>query len=242
MKLRHTLISIPADGIWLDGKLSHAPDVRGLVLIVQPGASAAVHAREERIAAGLQHGGLATLTLDLITRHEEQRDPDARFNVSRLGERVLAAADWIEHQPPLTALPLVIVGSGTASAAAIRAAVKAPTRFQALACLAGRPDLAGAGPLRSLRTPTLFVVGRDDPATALLRQAFDMIPGDHDWRAAPGPEPEHMPPLQQDASATILAEWMARHLPALPAPPPEPLPPQPESLPDMVDRPATDSI
>ena len=32
MKLRNTPISMPAQGVWLDGLLSHAPDVRGLAI------------------------------------------------------------------------------------------------------------------------------------------------------------------------------------------------------------------
>ena len=32
MKLRHTQLSIPANGVWLDGMLAHAPDVRALAL------------------------------------------------------------------------------------------------------------------------------------------------------------------------------------------------------------------
>lgn len=216
MKLRHSLISIPADGIWLDGSLAHAPDVRGLAVVVQPGASQATHQRESDIARVLQVAGFATLTLDLLTRHEEQRDPDATFNVARLTERILAAVDWIDHQPPLSTLPTGLLASGTASAAMIRAAVKSPARFGALACLAGRPDLAGANPLRSLRVPTLFVVGREDPGTAILRQAFEMIPGVHEWHAADGAEPEHIGQQELAASSALAAQWFTQKLPAAP--------------------------
>lgn len=213
MKLRHSQISIPADGIWLDGSLAHAPDVRGLAVVVQAGAGAAVHQRESSIAGALQHAGFATLTLDLLTHHEAQHDPDAQFNVARLTERILAATNWIDHQPPLCGLPIGLVASGTASAAAIRAAVKAPARYGALACLAGRPDLAGAIPLRSLKLPTLFVVGRDDPGTAIMRQAFELITAVHEWRATDGAEPEDSSPQQLEASAALAAQWFIGQLP-----------------------------
>ncbi|AWI80972.1 alpha/beta hydrolase [Parazoarcus communis] len=213
MKLRTTPISIPAESIWLDGTLSHAPDVRGLVLILQPGANPIVHKRQTLIAGVVQDAGFATLSLDLMTRHEELHDQDASFNVTRLAERLLAANDWIEHQPPLEALPIGLLAFGTASAAIVRAAAKKPDRFGVLACLAGRPDLAGAGPLRSLRAPTLFIVGREDPGTAILRQAFDMIPGDHEWRAANGGEIEHLSPENLRQSAGFVADWMLRKMP-----------------------------
>lgn len=216
MKLRHSLISIPAEGIWLDGSLAHAPDVRGLALVVQAGASQAAHQREAEIAGVLQQAGLATLTLDLLTRHEEQRDPDARFNIARLTDRILAATDWIDHQPPLATLPLGLVASGTASAALIRTATKAPGRFGALVCLAGRPDLAGASPLRNLRLATLFVVGRDDPGIAIMRQAFDMIPARHQWHATAGGEPEHMSRDELEAATTLAAQWFLDQLPQPP--------------------------
>ncbi len=213
LKLRTTPISIPAESIWLDGTLSHAPDVRGLVLILQPGANPIVHKRQALIAGVVQGAGFATLSLDLLTRHEEQHDPDARFNVTRLAERLLAANDWIEHQPPLEALPIGLLAFGTASAAIVRAAAKKPDRFSSLACLAGRPDLAGAGPLRSLQAPTLFVVGREDPGTAILRQAFDMIPADREWRAADGGEIEHLAPEDLRQSASLVAEWLRKKMP-----------------------------
>lgn len=219
MKLRHSLISIPAEGIWLDGSLAHAPDVRGLVLVVQPGASQATHRREAEFASVLQQAGFATLALDLLTRHEEQRDPDACFNIARLTERILAATDWIDHQPPLTSLPLGLLASGTASAAVIRAAVKAPARYGAVACLAGRPDLAGASPLRNLRRPTVFVVGHDDPGIAIMRQAFDMIPANHRWHATAGAEPEHMSAEELEAAALQAAQWFLAELPLPPRDP-----------------------
>ncbi|MDO9596673.1 MAG: alpha/beta hydrolase [Azoarcus sp.] len=239
MKLRHSLISIPADGIWLDGSLAHAPDVRGLAIVVQPGASQATHRREADIAAVLQEAGFATLTLDLLTRHEEQRDPDAGFNVARLTERILAAVDWIDHQPPLSALPTGLLASGTASAAVIRAAVKSPARFGALVCLAGRPDLAGANPLRSLRVPTLFVVGREDPGTAIQRQAFEMIPGVREWHATGGAEPEHVGRQELATSTALAAQWFTQKLPAAPSESADELPPAGSQAP-ATPHPTTD--
>ncbi len=213
LKLRTSPISIPAESIWLDGTLSHAPDVRGLVLVLQAGANPIIHKRQALIAGVLQGAGFATLALDLLTHYEELHDLDASFNVARLTDRLLAADDWIEHQPPLAPLPVGLLAFGTASAAIVRAAAKKPERFGALACLAGRPDLAGAGPLRTLTAPTLFVVGHEDPGIAILRQAFELMTTVRDWRATRGGEIEQVAADDLKQSAELATDWMLRKMP-----------------------------
>lgn len=213
MKLRTTALSIPADGIWIDATLAHAPDVRGLVLVLQPGSNPVLHQRQAVVAAALQGGGFATLTLDLVSHAEEARDVDARFNVSRLADRLQSAVVWIAHQPSLGNLPIGLVAFGTACAAAIRAAARSPRHFGALACVGGRPDLAGAGPLKALDVPCLFLVGNNDPDSSILRSAFAMLKCTRDWNDAgrlendaPGAE------MLQNCGMRSSA-WMHQHLP-----------------------------
>lgn len=218
MKLRNTLIGIPTENVWLDGLLSHAPDVRALAVILQPDATDPAHAREAAIAHILQEHGFATLTLNLLTHYEQARDPDARFNVPQLANRVLAAAEWIGHQPPLTPLAIGLIASDTPCAAAIRAAVKAPERFGAIVCQGGRADLAGAGQLRALRVPVRFIVGHDDPHAAMLHQAYELIGGRRDWQDIAGGELVHAGGAATAASAHLAAEWLQQQLPPPAAP------------------------
>lgn len=209
VKLRNTLISIPAQGAWLDGLLSHAPDVRALALLPQSTGHPAVDAAPRPIEQALQARGFATIRLNLLTRQEVSRDPDAGFNIPRLSDRILAATEWIAHQPPLAGLLLGLVARDTGCAAAIRAAVKAPDTFAALVCVDGRADLAGAEPLRLLRCPVRFVVSPASPESAILEKAFSLLQGPRHWLALPAADDAHS---SETLQARAVVSWLEQHL------------------------------
>lgn len=215
MKLRHTLISIPTEGVWLEGVLAHAPDVRGLALVPESDCYRPPRIDGTQLARELQAAGFATMTLNLLTRHEATHDPDASYNVARLTRRVLDTIEWSLHQPALAPLSTGIVASGTGCAAAVRAAIAQPNRIAAIVCLAGRADLAGAAPLRTLATPIRFIVAADNLQAAICRRAFELIsPPLRDWVEA---ELDAASPAQA-AHATAAVQWLHRHL-APPKPP-----------------------
>ena len=217
MKLRHSLISIPSAQVWLEALLCHAPDVRGLALIVQPLATPPGAEREDDVARMLQAAGFATLTVDLLTDYEETRDPDTRFNVPQLALRIEGVRDWIAHQPNLGALQVGLLASGTACGAAIRAAARAPEHYNALVCRGGRPDLAGAKPLASLTTPTLFAVGGQDPGLPMLRQAYDHLVTQRSWQLVPEADDRFDTPGATASFARLAKDWLLLH-PYAPAP------------------------
>ncbi len=214
VKLRHTLISIPTAGVWLDGVLAHAPDVRGLALIPESDFYRPPRIDDSRHARDLQAAGFATISLNLLTRHEAARDPDAGYNVARLTRRLLDTIEWCQHQPALAPLSAGIVARSTGCAAAVRAAVAQPERIAAIVCMAGRPDLAGGVPLRALTTPIRFIVSADDPQLAICRRAFELIPRLlRDWVDADQDAPSSSP-----SKHTAAAQWLHHHL-APPKPP-----------------------
>lgn len=219
MKLRHSLISIPTAQTWLEGLLCHAPDVHGLALILQPYSTPPEAEREDDVARRLQAAGFATLTLDLLTAYEEARDPDTRFNVPQLALRTEGVRDWIAHQPNLAALQVALLASGTACGAAVRAAARAPEHYSALVCRGGRPDLAGAKPLGTLRTPTRFVVGGRDPGLAMLRQSYDHMSAERDWQSIPESDDSFAAAGALSHFAGLATDWLLRHprAPAAPA-------------------------
>ena len=162
MKLRHSALSIAAGPVWLEAMQAHAPDAPGLILVAQTAVGRHRDSREAHFVQRLQQAGYATLLFDLLTRYEESRDPDTRYNAPLLGTRIGAVFEWLRHQPPLTGLPIGLVASGTGSAAAVRAVAKEPEMIGALVCRGGRPGLAGIGPLRQLSCPTRVIAGDHD--------------------------------------------------------------------------------
>lgn len=148
--------------------------------------------------------------VNLLTRQEAQRDPDAPYNIPRLTERILAATEWAAHQPPLAALTLAVVASDTGCAAAIRAAVKAPETFTAIACLGGRADLAGAEPLRAVRTPVRMIITPGTTEAGILERAYPLMKGKHHWLVLPATDDARE--LEQLA-ARAAATWLRQHLP-----------------------------
>lgn len=217
VKLRHTDISIPAAGAWLEGHLAYAPNVRALVAILEPDAGNASGRYEEKFVYALQQKGFATLTMDLLTPHEEEHDRDAYYNIPQMTGRVIAIAEWISHQPSMTALPLGLIGMHTACAAAVRAASRAPGYFGAIVCCGGRPDLAGAGPLAELTCPTRIIVGSLDPDRDIIRQAYMHIRATRDWQLVEGADAVFSQPDAAARFVELAGGWLQRMLPpALP--------------------------
>lgn len=213
MKLRHTTISVPAGSAWLEGELSHAPDVRGLAVLLRAAGGPRAKSIEVAVAETLQQAGFATLVINLLTAYEETRDADARFNVPQMANRVLAVAEWVGHQPPLAGLAVGLVACGTASGAAIRAGWKSPEHFAAIVCGAGRPDLAGATPLNTLTIPVRFVVGSDDPHTPMLMSAYEHLGAPRDWHTLDGAGEHFAEPGAVGGLARLAAGWLLLKLP-----------------------------
>jgi len=102
--------------------------------------------------------------MDLLTEAEEVEDLRTRrlrFDVEMLGERVVAAVDWLGAHEPAGGLPLGTFGASTGAAAALIAAAQRPERVAAVVSRGGRPDLAGDA-LELVRAPTLLIVGDRD--------------------------------------------------------------------------------
>ncbi|MFT3758243.1 alpha/beta hydrolase [Thauera sp.] len=218
MKLRHTPLSIPAHGDWLAGMLAHAPDVRALALCIHSSGRSLDQASPDGapgpLELTLQAAGFATMTVELLTAREALHDADAAFNIPRLTERVLAAVDWATHQPSLEGLPIGLVADGTGCAAAIRSAVSAPESFTAIACLSGRADLAGAAPLRAIRTPTRFIVVPESPDAPMLASAHALLQGEHDWLVLPAGDGAGGGQEHRTHAAQAACDWLLAHLPA----------------------------
>lgn len=212
--LRHSDIRIQAERVWLDALLSHSPDVRGLIIIVAPYISRLRESRENYAAGLLREAGFGTLIVSMLTPYEESRDPDVRYDVSLLQHRLQALIAWVDQQPGLSGLPLGFLGVGTVVSACVRQLVREPERVGALVSRAGRADLAGAEPLRRLRTPALMLVpGEDADLRAPSEQAYALMGGIKQWKLFEHASTSFIEPGALEASANAARDWFSLHIP-----------------------------
>ena len=156
-----------------------AEGARGLVILAHGGGSSRSSYRNRYIAGRLRLSGYATLRLDLLTADEQRMDAatgSLRFDVERLAARLACACDWAEHEGVAGAHHTVLLGSSTAAAAALEAAVRLPGRVFAVAARGGRVDLV-ADALPRVRTPVLLMVGGADRESVRRNSdAVDRLP------------------------------------------------------------------
>src|SRR4029453_3695246 len=89
-------VRIAEGDVELDADLVVPPGAEGLVIFAHGSGSSRFSRRNRDVGAELQRAGLATLLLGLLTRDEERvddRTAEYRFDIPRLGRRVVAAAD-----------------------------------------------------------------------------------------------------------------------------------------------------
>jgi dienelactone hydrolase len=168
-------VQIPDGSAQLDGDLRLPDKAAGLVIFAHGSGSSRFSSRNRQVAEALDRAGFATLLLDLLTKDEESVDiytREFRFDIPRLGRRMVAATDWARDDTRVRALPIGYFGASTGAAAALIAAAERPDDCSAVVSRGGRPDLAGAA-LPKVTAPTLMIVGGDDePVIDLNRDAM----------------------------------------------------------------------
>jgi len=148
----------------------------GLVVLAHGGGSSRNSYRNRYLAGRLRGAGWATLRIDLLLEHEQAADAvtgDARFDVPRIADRLIAAVDWAVRERVPGGDCLVLFGASTGAAAALVAAARRPTLVAGVASRGGRVDLAGDA-WREVRAPAILIVGAADTDT--LRSSRAVVP------------------------------------------------------------------
>jgi len=209
-------VEIPIEQGVVNGDLREPSETRGLIIFAHGSGSSRFSTRNRQVAESLERRGFATLLLDLLTAREDaldQRAGEYRFDIQRLGTRVIAAVEWAANRPGLRDLPIGCFGASTGAAAALIAAAARPDRITAVVSRGGRPDLAHTA-LPGVTSPTLLIVGGDDVSVIdMNREAMRQMTSAHvDLQIVPGAtylfeEPETLEHVER-----LAGEWFGRYL------------------------------
>jgi pimeloyl-ACP methyl ester carboxylesterase len=200
----------------LEGNLTIPEGARGVVLFAH-GSGSGRHSPRNRFVAGqLREAGLATLLIDLLTEEEEAVDQytaQHRFDIGLLAERLVGATEWLAQDQRTAGLSIGHFGASTGAAAALVAAARLPDIVNAVVSRGGRPDLAGDW-LRSVRAPTLLIVGGDDePVISLNEEALARLAAPvKKLVIVPGATHLFEEPGKLEEVARLAADWFTRQL------------------------------
>jgi dienelactone hydrolase len=213
--IQTTPVQVRAGTVLIDGDLAIPDRAVGLIVFAHGSGSSRFSRRNRAVAETLQDGGFATLLLDLLTRDEEAIDlqtREYRFDIDRLGYRVVAAIDWAASESAVSGLPVGCFGASTGAAAALIAAAERPDIVRAVISRGGRPDLAGNA-LPRVVAPTLLIVGgADEPVIELNRQAMHLMRAPVALEIVPGATHLFEEPGTLEEVARLALEWCRRHL------------------------------
>lgn len=203
----------------LDGDLVLPADPLGLVVFAHGSGSSRLSPRNQFVAEQLNHAGLATLLIDLLTPDEDIADRatgEWRFDIGLLAERLGRFIEWAEAEPDLGRLPVHLFGASTGGGAALAAAAAFPERVGSVVSRGGRPDLADDA-LPQVRAPTLLIVGGlDRHILALNRQAAQRLVVE--WRLDVVEGATHLfeEPGMLEQVADLATQWFVAHSPTRP--------------------------
>ena len=213
-------VTIPIDGLTLEGDLSVPAGAKGIVVFAHGSGSSRFSQRNRAVAARLHGAHLATLLFDLLTAEEERIDvvtAHLRFDIQFLATRLVAATGWVRQKSDVSDLPVGYFGASTGAAAALVAAALLPGAVSAVVSRGGRPDLAGPA-LEEVHAPTLLIVGGNDTQVLELNwAAFRRLHSIKELEVVP-----HAGHLFEESGALmkvadLARHWFDRHLAVAPA-------------------------
>jgi dienelactone hydrolase len=208
-------ITIPVTGGDIGADLKVPASAGGLVIFSHGSGSSRFSRRNRAVAEYLARHRFATLLVDLLTRQEDAidaRTAEYRFDIERLGERVIHAIDWIRSREDLLTLPVGCFGASTGAAAALIGAAARPAAVHAVVSRGGRPDLAGAA-LAGVTAPTLLIVGgRDEPVIEMNRDAMTQMRGVVELEIVPGATHLFEEPGTLEQVMSLASRWFEKYL------------------------------
>jgi dienelactone hydrolase len=206
-------VQIPPIG--LQGDLVVPRGAEAIVVFAHGSGSSRHSSRNRYVAGELQHGGLATLLMDLLTEQEEEIDVCTRrlrFDIGLLAERLVYAMDWLKSYSGTSALRIGLFGASTGAGAALMAAAQRPELVSAVVSRGGRPDLAGTA-LPQVRCPTLLLVGsRDEPVIEMNETAKRQIAAMCRLEIIPNATHLFEEPGTLEQVSVRAREWFQEHL------------------------------
>ncbi|HEV2495721.1 MAG TPA: dienelactone hydrolase family protein [Terriglobia bacterium] len=209
--LAEQLVTIPAEGLNLEGILEIPPGASGIVLFSHGSGSSKSSPRNTFVAGVLHQAGLGTLLMDLLTE-DEDRDYARRFDVTLLTQRLAHAVSWLRLSPETQNLRIGLFGASTGAASALRVAATLGEGIGAVVSRGGRPDLA-ADALPRVKAPTLLIVGGDDYRVLdLNEQAYRRLKTTTKLVIVPGATHLFEEPGTLDMVAREAAVWFKQYL------------------------------
>ena len=204
-------VTIPVDGVDLEGMLVVPERARGVVLFVHGSGSSRLSPRNNFVAGILNEANYGTLLMDLLTKQEDAQYEN-RFDIDLLTWRLERATQWLMEQPRCSALEIGFFGASTGAAAALNAAATFGSTIGALVSRGGRPDLASKA-LAKVRSPTLLIVGgMDEVVIALNRHAYEKLQAQKHMAVVKGAAYLFEEPGALQEVARLAAAWFSRHL------------------------------
>ncbi|WP_181692230.1 dienelactone hydrolase family protein [Natronomonas sp. LN261] len=206
-----TLVSIPADGVELEGTLAIPDGASGLVVFAHGSGSSRKSPRNNFVAEVLRDRGLGTLLFDLLTEAED-RHRENRFDIPLLTDRLVAVTEWLRGREDTRDRNIGYFGSSTGAASALRAAAHMEGAVDAVVSRGGRVDMA-AEVLDEIGAPTLFVVGgADADVLELNRDAYEALDCKKDLHLVEGAGHLFEGEGELEEVADVAAEWFAETL------------------------------
>ena len=204
-------VQIPDGNVRLDADLRLPRDAAGLVVFAHGSGSSRHSRRNREVAETLDQAGFATLLLDLLTTEEESVDQftrEYRFDIPRLGRRVVAAIDWAAMREDVGDLRVGCFGASTGAAAALIAAAERPGRTAAVVSRGGRPDLAGDALPKVIASTLLIVGGNDETVIELNEEAMARMTATVRLEVVPGATHLFEEPGAMDSVSRLAIDWL----------------------------------
>jgi alpha-beta hydrolase superfamily lysophospholipase len=205
------LVSIPADGVELEGMLAVPPDAPGIVVFAHGSGSSRKSPRNNFVAEVLRERGLGTLLFDLLTEAED-RDRENRFDIPLLTDRLVAATEWLWDRDDTADRDVGYFGSSTGAAAALRGAARYGDDVDAVVSRGGRVDMASEV-FDEVTAPTLLIVGgQDTQVLELNREARQGLTCENDLHVVEGAGHLFEGEGELEEVADVAADWFERWL------------------------------
>lgn len=192
-------------------RLAVPPDVLAVAVFVHGGgAGGRTSIRDGYVADRMRRHGLATLLVDLLTR-DEAAALSSLAEAETLAERVGRVVEFVAAHPSTVGRPVALVGSGTGSPAALRAAATDVRGVSSVVCCGGPIELAG-GAVAGVDVPVLVLVAeRDVDGVARAAAVLASVRCEHRLDTVVGERIDDVTALDQ--VATSATAWILRHLP-----------------------------